>query len=185
MINFLLPILTSPKFIISLVIASAAGVAGFKASSLLSQDRINELKEQIVLFEREQARLKAETLELEKKAGEITIQVITKYIERVNVVTEKGDEVVREVPYYVTEKADNYCAISDGWVYSHNRAAAGAATSRLPEAPRDVDASTSGIELSDSATTIAENYKRYHQVVEQLKSLQAWIRKQEANNQKK
>ena len=185
MIQLLVPFLTSPKFIIGVVIASAAGVAGFKASSLLSQGKITELKEQITSFEREQARLKIEVLELEKKAGEITVQVVTKYVDRVTVVTEKGNEIIKEVPFYVTEKANNSCTITDGWVFSHNRAAAGTATSRLPEAPRDIDAATSGIELSDSAATIAENYKRYHKIAEQLKSLQEWIRQQETNSKTK
>jgi hypothetical protein len=185
MINLLIPFLTSPKFLVGAAIAVAAGVAGFKASSLLCESKVNDLKDKIVAFEREQARLVAENLILEKKAGEVTIEVVTKYIEKVTVVTEKGDEIIKEVPFYVTEKANSGCTITDGWVYNHNRAAAGTATSRLPEAPRDVDAATSGIELSDSSATIAENYKRYHQVATQLKALQDWIRKQEANSNSK
>lgn len=39
--------------------------------------------------------------------------------------------------------------------------------------------SESGIKLSEFATSIAENYNKYHQVSLQLESLQSWIKEQE------
>lgn len=187
MINFLIPILTSPKFIIGTVIAAAAGYAGYKAGTLLNQEEIFDLKKKIHFYEKEKDRLEKENLILANKAGNVTIEVVTKYVDRVTVVSEKADEIVREIPIYVTKEADKHCIITDGWVYNHDRAAALSPSSqtRVPKAPTNPDAATTGIELSDAAATIAKNYEQCSKIKEQLKSLQEWVTKQEANSKTK
>lgn len=183
MINLLIPILTSPKFIIGSAIAVAAAFAGYKTASLLKQEEIFDLKQKISNYEKEKIRLEKENAILAGKAGQVTIEVVTKYVDRVTVVSEKADEIVREIPIYVTKEADKHCTITDGWVFNHDRAAALSSSSpaRVPKAPTKPDEATSGIELSDAAATISRNYEQCSKVMEQLKSLQEWVVKQEAN----
>lgn len=187
MINLLIPILTSPKFIIGSAIAVAAAFAGYKTASLLKQEEIFDLKQKISNYEKEKIRLEKENAILASKAGQVTIEVVTKYIDRVTVVSEKADEIVREIPIYVTKEADKHCTITDGWVFNHDRAAAlsSSSSSRVPKAPTKPDEATSGIELSDAAATISRNYETCSKVMEQLKSLQEWVLKQEANSKSK
>jgi uncharacterized protein YceK len=49
---------------------------------------------------------------------------------------------------------------------------------KVPNTSRDINEGTSDVKLSDVAITVSKNYGTYYQVVEQLKSLQEWIRKQ-------
>lgn len=183
MIHLILPFLTSPKFIIGSVIAVSAAYAGFKTASFLKQEEIFDLKEKISFYEKEKIRLEKENAILVGKSKDVTIEVVTKYVDRVTVVTEKADEIVREIPIYVTKEADKHCTITDGWVFNHDRAAAlsSGSSSRVPKAPTKPNEATSGIELSDAAATITRNYEQCSKVMEQLKSLQEWITKQEAN----
>lgn len=187
MINFLIPFVTSPKFIIGTVIVVAAAYAGYRTASFFKQEEIFDLKEKIHFYEKEKDRLEKENLVLAKKAGEVTIEVVTKYVDRVSVVTEKADEIVREIPIYVTKEADKHCTITDGWVFNHDRSAALSSSSptRVPKAPVNPNAATTGIELSDAAATITKNYEQCSKVMEQLKSLQEWVLKQEANSKTK
>lgn len=184
MIQIALALLKNPKVLIAAGLIAASSFAGYKLAENVWAKRMAELELQVAEAAKENALLLAKTKELEKKGAEITVEVVTKYVDRFTVVTEKGDEIIREVPVYVTEKADANCTITDGWVYIHNKAAAGIDQTRIPKAPINPDEASSGVTLSDTSKTIGENYKRYHQVVEQLKSLQEWIQQQEANNKK-
>jgi len=100
-----------------------------------------------------------------------TVKVVTEYVDRVRVVREKGDTIIKEVPVYVPVQADAACAINHGFVRLHNAAAAG----ELPEPARDADATAAGIALSTVAGTVATNYQTCHENAEQLRALQAWV----------
>lgn len=62
--------------------------------------------------------------------------------------------IIKEVPKYVTKKADSQCVLTSGfeWVYNESLEAAPVADS----APRDVDAPT-GLKISEVASTSASN----------------------------
>lgn len=113
---------------------------------------------------------------VKQRQAEATVQVVTKYVDRVKVVRETGDTIIKEVPVYVTVEADAACVLHRGFVRLHDAAAAG----RLPQAAGAADALPAGIALSAVAGTVADNYQRCHENAEQLKSLQEWIRAQEA-----
>jgi hypothetical protein len=49
---------------------------------------------------------------------------------------------------------------------------------KIFDTSRDVNEGASNVKLSEVAITVSKNYGTYYQVVEQLKSLQEWIRKQ-------
>jgi len=104
--------------------------------------------------------------------AEATVQVVTKYVDRIQVVREKGETLIQEVPVYVPVQADAACTVHRGFVSLHDAAAAG----ELPTAPRDADAPAEGLALSAVAATVVTNYQTCHENAEQLKALQDWIR---------
>ena len=110
--------------------------------------------------------------EVKTQQAEAAIQVVTKYVDRIQVVREKGDTILKEVPIYVPVQADAACTIYRGAVSLHDAAATG----ELPEPSRDPDASAEGLALSALAATVVSNYQTCHENAEQLKALQGWIR---------
>ena len=114
-----------------------------------------------------QAQAQAQT-----RQAQATVQVVTKYVDRIQVVREKGDTLIQEVPVYVPIEADAACTVHRGFVSLHDAAAAG----ELPTAPRDADAPAEGLALSAVAATVVTNYQTCHENAEQLKALQDWIR---------
>lgn len=60
---------------------------------------------------------------VEAQQDAISAQVVTKYVDRIQVVREKGAAIIREVPRYVTVKDDASCPIPDGFVRLLNSAA--------------------------------------------------------------
>lgn len=107
-----------------------------------------------------------------EEQAQATVEVITEYVDRVRVVREKGDTIIKEVPVYVPVQADAACTINRGFVRLHDAAAAG----ELPEPARDADAAAAGIALSAVAGTVATNYQTCHETAEQLRALQRWVR---------
>jgi hypothetical protein len=105
-----------------------------------------------------------------QKQAEATVKVVTQYVDRVRVVREKGDTIIKEVPVYVPVQADAACTINRGFVRLHDAAAAG----ELPEPARDADATAAGLALSAVAGTVAANYQTCHENAEQLRALQGW-----------
>lgn len=118
---------------------------------------------------RQQALQAAATRERQAQAA---VKVVTQYVDRVRVVREKGDTIIKEVPVYVPVQADAACTINRGFVRLHDAAAAGS----MPEPARDSDAAPSGIALSTVAATVASNYQTCHENAEQLRALQVWVR---------
>jgi hypothetical protein len=107
-----------------------------------------------------------------EEQAQATVEVITEYVDRVRVVREKGDTIIKEVPVYVPVQADAACTINRGFVRLHDAAAAGA----LPEPARDADAAAADIALSAVAGTVATNYQTCHETAEQLRALQTWVK---------
>ena len=110
---------------------------------------------------------------IRERQAQATVKVVTEYVDRVRVVREKGDTIIKEVPVYVPVQADAACTINRGFVRLHNAAAAG----ELPEPARDADATAAGIALSTVAGTVATNYQTCHENAEQLRALQVWARR--------
>ena len=116
---------------------------------------------------------------IRERQAQATIKVVTQYVDRVHVVREKGETIIKEVPVYVPVQADAACTINRGFVRLHDAAAAG----ELPETARDADAAPAGLALSAVAGTVAANYQTCHENAEQLRALQAWISEVRAEEQ--
>jgi hypothetical protein len=122
------------------------------------------------------AEVKLEMVKKETASAEVTTKVVTKYINKVQIVKEKGNEIIKQVPVYITKDADAKCDVPTGFVVLHDSAS----RNEVPDTTRSIDAGTSEVKLSDVATTVTENYTTYHKVAEQLKSLQEWIKLQQS-----
>ncbi|RMX18080.1 hypothetical protein EBQ34_03190 [Vandammella animalimorsus] len=107
-----------------------------------------------------------------ERQAQATVKVVTQYVDRVRVVREKGDTIIKEVPVYVPAQADAACTVNRGFVRLHDAAAAG----ELPTSTGDSDAAASGLALSTVAGTVTANYQTCHETAERLKALQEWIR---------
>ena len=116
---------------------------------------------------------------IRERQAQATAKVVTQYVDRVRVVREKGETIIKEVPVYVPVQADAACTINRGFVRLHDAAAAG----ELPETARDADAAPAGLALSAVAGTVAANYQTCHENAEQLRALQAWISEVRAEEQ--
>ena len=127
-------------------------------------------------WEEKVAEQRIEIERLKTESEKVTTQVVTKYVDRYTVVTEKADEIIRQVPVYITEKADASCTVTNGFVVLHDAAA----RNTIPNAPGKANDEASGVKISEVGSTVAENYKRYHQLKTQLEALQEWIRQQES-----
>lgn len=111
----------------------------------------------------------------ERNQARLNVQVVTKYVDRVQVVRGKGDTIIKEVPVYVDREADRACAVPVGFVRVHDAAAA-----NMPVGdPGTADAAPAGIALSAVAGTVADNYTTCHENAEQLIALQARLRSAE------
>lgn len=110
--------------------------------------------------------------QVQTRQAEATVQVVTQYVDRIQIVREKGDTLIQEIPVYVPVQADAACTVHRGFVSLHDAAAAG----ELPTAPRNPDAPAEGLAFSAVAATVVTNYQTCHENAEQLKALQDWIR---------
>lgn len=125
--------------------------------------------------ERDDARAERDAALATSASEKVTTQVVTQYVDRVQVVREVGATITKEVPVYVTAKADAACPVPVGFVRVHDAAAQG----RVPDpAAGDPDAPAAGLALSAVADTVAGNYTTCHETREQLIALQAWVDRQ-------
>lgn len=122
-----------------------------------------------------------QTAAIRERQAQATVKVVTEYVDRVRIVREKGDTIIKEVPVYVPVQADAACTINRGFVLLHDAAAAG----ELPESAGDADAAPAEIALSAVARTVAANYQTCHENAEQLRALQVWIREMDARDHAK
>ena len=117
----------------------------------------------------------AKVAQKEIVAAEVTIKVVTKYVKQIQTVKETGDVIIKEIPIYITKIDDSMCAVPNGFVLLHDSAS----RNEVPDTTRPVDARASEVKISGVAETVVANYTTYHQVSEQLKSLQSWVREQQ------
>ena len=117
-----------------------------------------------------------QTAATRQRQAQTTVKVVTEYVDRIHVVREKGDTIIKEVPVYVPAQADAACTINRGFVRLHDAAAAG----ELPKPAGDANAPAAGLALSAVAGTVAGNYQSCHENAEQLRALQAWVREMAA-----
>jgi uncharacterized membrane protein len=120
------------------------------------------------------AKTNAEIAELKAKSETVSTKVVTKYIDRIQVVKQKGNEIVK----YINKESDARCELPTSFVVLHDAAA----KNELPDSTRATDARASDIKLSDATTTVVQNYGTCWEIREQLKALQEWVSEQKKLN---
>lgn len=121
------------------------------------------------------AELQAEIDKKDHSSALATKDIVIKYIKKTEVIKEKGDVIIKEVPKYITEKSDAECTIPQSYIVLHDSAS----KNEVPDSARGIDGSASGLKLSTTLETVVGNYVLYHETAEQLKALQEWIKTQE------
>lgn len=113
------------------------------------------------------------------RADEISADLGGKSAERQVQIRTVTRDIIREVPVYVTAKADAGCVVTTGAVRLHDAAATGTPPT-LPDATGAPNDAASAVDLSALVATAAENYGTCRADQGRLADLQAWIRAQAA-----
>ncbi len=109
-------------------------------------------------------------LEKEKaRQAQVVERVVVEYRDRVKIVKERGDEIVREVEKLVS--ADS-CPLPGGFRVLHDAAASGS----LPDDPAGVAAIAAPVEAPAAAETVAGNYAACLANAAQLTALQDLVK---------
>lgn len=111
----------------------------------------------------------ARTAIVRQRQAKVTVQVLTKYVDRVRTVHVAGETIIKEVPVYVPPDSP---ALPGGFRLLHDAAALG----ELPDPARIADAAA--VPAQDVAATVAANYLTCRENAEQLTALQEWVIKQ-------
>lgn len=167
--NLMPPQILALKFVGILVAMSISAYVSYKYTD--NSWNVRWLKAQEAALQ-----LENRVKELETKSAQETTKVVTRYVDRVKEVKVKGDTVVKEVPVYVTKKADDNCTVTTGFVQLHDAAAKNDSVSGPTGDPNE---KATGVELSDVTKVVTGNYTKYHEVKTQLEALQEWVRKQQ------
>jgi len=104
-----------------------------------------------------------------KRRVEIKEVAVYQYVDRWRTVLQKGATIVKEVPVYVTAKADAQCAFTNGFVSVLNAASRGESMRAFTG---DFDETAAGLRASDVARSVAGNYTTCRAVREQLIAIQ-------------
>jgi len=113
------------------------------------------------------------TVRIMQAQQKVSTDVQIHYVERIKVIKEKGDVVIKEVPVYVTDADDAGCNVSVGFVRTHR-----AATTGEPAGPAaDSDREASGIALSAVAEVDAENARNHRACIAQVEGWQEFYQK--------
>lgn len=119
------------------------------------------------------AQVQARNLAGQLRAAQSTERIVTRYVDRVQRVRERGATLVQKVPVYVPAQADTACTVPRGFVRLHDAAAQGAP---VPDTAAAADAQPSGLALSAATGVVVDNYTTCRATAEQLSALQDWVR---------
>src|ERR1700761_2277052 len=150
--------------VLAFVIAIGLFASGWHMGSKHVQTQWNASKEA----------MQAALATVKAKQAEVTTQVVTKYVDRVQTIQGATKTIIQKVPVYVTAKADAACPIPNGFVRLHDAAAED--SMQLPANASTTDAARSEVTLSDVEETVAGNYGICHANAEQLTALQDWVK---------
>lgn len=125
------------------------------------------------------AKQAAATVKVARAQERVVVRTEVEYRERIRIIREKGDVVIKEVPVYITAETDQRFPVPGGFVRVHDAAATGA-----PAGPaRDSDGEAAAITSSAAAETIAINYAACRRYSEQVTGWQEFYQRlQDATN---
>ncbi|MCX8566747.1 MAG: hypothetical protein ON057_001474 [Glomeribacter sp. 1016415] len=131
--------------------------------------RIQKERSALVHYKAQLAMAHAQLIEAQAK---VVIQTEIQYRDRIKIVKEKGDTIIKEVPIYVTQADNDRFGVNVGFVRHYNAAFA----NEPAETPSEFDRRPAGISLAEIAETNAFNANICHQWHEQALGLRAFYR---------
>jgi hypothetical protein len=149
--------------IITAIVAAALGGTYFKIKQIGWDER-----EAVAQAEAKEAERLAAALG--KRRVEVTERVVIEYRDRVKVVRQQGEEIIREVEKLVPVGS---CDLPSGFRVLHDAAVTGS----LPRPSLGTDAAA--VSAQDAAYTVVANYTVCHDTAERLIALQRWVKEQE------
>lgn len=111
-------------------------------------------------------------VDLARTSGKVVTRTETVVQERIRVVKEKGETIVRYIPKVITERVEAACpgGLPHGFVRLHDDAAA----NRAPGPPTVADADPAGTPLAEAAEAVTDNYTAYHACRAQVEGWKAY-----------
>lgn len=165
-------LIISLTLLAALILASGGYVHWQNLRHARAIAQLREAEARIATYQQQTRHLQQALAEAERNE-----RVITRYVDRVRTVRERGQTIIQKVPVYVTENSDAGCTVPAGFVRLHDDAAQNLPTPADPaDAAGHPDAPAPGIALSDIAATVTDNYTTCHATAEQLTALQDWLR---------
>ena len=114
----------------------------------------------------------AHSIETGIKQAVVSDNTVTKYVDRVQIVQGRTQEIIKEIKVYVKDDSNTY--LSGGFRLLHD----GAVYNELPDPARIVDEAP--VSVADVAETVARNYGICEETKTTLQALQSWVREQSA-----
>jgi len=111
--------------------------------------------------------------EAEGKSKEVNERIKTVYVDRVQIIKEKGKDNVKYIEKVVT-KYDNMCTLSNAAIGVHNSAS----QNEVARSTTGTDEGASDVKISELLKTINDNYSIYYQTREQVIAWQTWYNEQ-------
>ncbi len=121
-------------------------------------------------WDKDNARQQKELERLRTAAAKVTVRTEIQYIDRVKVIKEKGDAIVREIPVFVPAGSGQ---LGGGFRLLHDAAANGGP---VPDAAGIAHAAP--VPAQDVAATVLVNYPSAHKTAARLTALQDWVYEQ-------
>ncbi|BBE09787.1 Uncharacterized protein MCB1EB_1626 [Mycoavidus cysteinexigens] len=119
-----------------------------------------------------QARIKMAVAQLTKAQAKVVIQTEIQYRDRIKIVKEKSETIIKEVPVYVTQADTHHFGVNVGFVRHYNSAFTGEPAG----SPAEFDRGPTGISLAELAEVNAYNASVCWQWREQALGLRAFYR---------
>ncbi len=155
------------KYAVAAILGAVGGI--ILASHLYFGPLLNEVR---IASARYQANIVTANAKLAAAQNNVTSRVEIQYRDRIKIVKEKGNTIIKEVPIYVTHEDSAHFGANVGFVRSYNAAFTG--TSAGPSS--ELDRKPAGIPLTDIADTTAFNASVCRQWREQALGLRALYR---------
>ena len=106
---------------------------------------------------------------LVKESGRVSTIIKTVYVDRLKIVKEKGDAIVKQVPIYIPA---NSCDLPGGFRILHDAAV----DSTIPDPTEGIDGDP--VPLREATATVTKNYATCNAAIVNLTGLREWLKKQ-------
>ncbi|BBE09776.1 Uncharacterized protein MCB1EB_1615 [Mycoavidus cysteinexigens] len=161
--------LFSQQLPVLLILTSAllASSAAWKVQEWRYTGQIYQCKAELEIY---QARIATATAQLAEAQAKVVIQTEIQYRDRIKIVKEKGETIIKEVPVYVTQADTHHFGVNVGFVRHYNSAFTG----ELAGVATELDRRPAGISLAELAEVNAYNASVCWQWREQALGLRAF-----------